>query len=330
MMPMVLDAARGTAAGVPYDVATAWGPAYPAAAFDGTAKDKPADLARWQPEVRLAVVGWDLREGLVVTAGGRQATLSVQGKAAVALTSPNLGVLQEQAGIVLSQQMRFRGEDDFDVHQLRQAEILMQVTPPMAFWSALLPLHPDRTPSTYELMQAVLGFASDVVLRVKQAIACPRPYEMHPDILPMVLTPGHGSFPSGHATEATAVSIVLAHLLSADPAAEHPQHRNPLRELAWRIARNRVIAGLHFPIDSTAGHLLGEFLAKYVVGCAIGRDAETGSFDASTAVAAGIRSTDPLSPASQQPECQATGALAVAVRPNVQWLWSKARTEWGY
>jgi hypothetical protein len=179
-------------------------------------------------------------------------------------------------------------------------------------------------------MQAVLGFASDVVLRVKHTLGCPRPHEMHPDILPMILTPGHGSFPSGHATEATAVSIVLAHLLSADPAVEHERHRAPLRELAWRIATNRVIAGVHFPIDSVAGHLLGEFLAKYVVRCAVPGNVDTSSFNASTGAAASIRATDALPPASLQPECQVTGTLAVAAKPTIQWLWNKARSEWGY
>ena len=76
----------------------------------------------------------------------------------------------------------------------------------------------------------------------------------------MITTPGHGSFPSGHGTEIFAAVTVLKALLGlTDTSLTGLQ----LDRLAARIATNRVIAGVHFPVDSVAGRLLGHQLAAF-------------------------------------------------------------------
>ena len=45
----------------------------------------------------------------------------------------------------------------------------------------------------------------------KHALAVRRPDQLDGRILPMIPTPGHGAFPSAHATEAYAVATVLCH-----------------------------------------------------------------------------------------------------------------------
>jgi len=76
----------------------------------------------------------------------------------------------------------------------------------------------------------------------------------------MITTPGHGSFPSGHSTQAFMLAYLMEGLLDL-PADAVTQ----LERQAARIATNRVVAGVHFPVDSVAGRLLGKTLAEYVL-----------------------------------------------------------------
>jgi hypothetical protein len=105
-------------------------------------------------------------------------------------------------------------------------------------------------------------------MRVKHALACRRPVEYSPQIQPMIPTPGHGSFPSGHATEAFVTAFVFEALLAhAHAHGTAGGHGSPifvqLMRIAERIAINRTVAGVHFPVDSVAGMVLGRTLAEF-------------------------------------------------------------------
>ncbi len=72
---------------------------------------------------------------------------------------------------------------------------------------------------------------------VKTALAVRRPDQVDGRLLPMIPTPGHGSFPSAHATEAYAVLTVLEALIEAwDSQADRSGRVAMLRALAERIA----------------------------------------------------------------------------------------------
>jgi membrane-associated phospholipid phosphatase len=149
----------------------------------------------------------------------------------------------------------------------RQSEILAQIGGGMAFFGSVTQLHPDRTPHTLELLAAALRLALFVHLRLKQGLACRRPLEYSPQIQPMVMTPAHGSLPSGHATEAFVAALVLWNVIRASGRLGYntPDWRTQLLRLAARIAINRTIAGVHFPVDSAAGAVLGLTLGQYFV-----------------------------------------------------------------
>jgi hypothetical protein len=113
-----------------------------------------------------------------------------------------------------------------DLRAERCSEILSQLTPPIAYWSAIANLHPERHKWTLELLWTALRLANHAEMRFKHALACRRAVEMSPQVQPLVLTPGHGSLPSGHSTEASIVAHVLWRLLkTADNTKDFARRR---------------------------------------------------------------------------------------------------------
>jgi hypothetical protein len=91
-----------------------------------------------------------------------------------------------------------------------------------------------------------------------------------------------------------------------------------LTVLAKRIADNREVAGLHYPIDTQSGRLLGTALARYLVARCTGGTCQSAEFrghamDEDAAVA---------------PETAVEGAK-LKKSTALAWLWHRARVEWG-
>jgi hypothetical protein len=151
----------------------------------------------------------------------------------------------------------------------RTPEILTQVVPQFAFWSSIANLHPARTPWTIELAQVMLQFSMLVCQQIKHLLACPRPIEYSPLVQPIILTPTYSTLPSGHATEAYMFAKVMAAVLAPlEKFVAYDGITKQLNLIACRIADNRVVAGLHFPVDGSAGYVLADALAAYVSGLA--------------------------------------------------------------
>ena len=144
----------------------------------------------------------------------------------------------------------------------RSGEILTQVVPQHAYWASICNLHPEITPQTLELTYCALHFSMMVTQRFKQALECPRPIELSRLIQPIILTPAYSALPSGHATEAYMFAKVMVRLTGAG---EESALANQLNMLAHRIAENRVIAGVHYPIDAAAAYVLADGLADYFI-----------------------------------------------------------------
>jgi hypothetical protein len=251
----------------------------------------------------------------------------------VSLARPDHSVFSQQLELVESY-VELRGE--------RTSEILTQLEPLNAFWSSITNVHPARTPRTLELLDAANRFAIIVEMRFKHAFACPRPIEFSPQLQPMVLTPGHGSLPSGHSTQAYIVASVLLELLRGRvtrPNRRKPeQTEDPLREQlmaqAARIAINRTVAGVHFPVDSAAGRLLGTTLAGYFLARCTGTEAPRGrgSFKARRFEGKAYRGTDDFDPHEDldrsHGHVKVLGQAQAEGSEILHWLWRRARGEW--
>ena len=253
---------------------------------------RPGAIQRLQPNIRAVLAEMDLLAGLKFASGTepRFAQLSAGETPLLQIAAPSRAHFEEQLKLVHSF-ADLRGE--------RTSEVLAQAVPQTASWSAVAGLQPERHRYTWELLGIGLRFAMMMVMRFKQALECPRPMEYSALVQPMILTPGYTAFPSGHAAESYFIAELLP-LLAAKasgldgrvPTApdfralaatsdsretELGERQGSLRaqlyRLAYRISENRVVAGLHFPIDSVAGQLLGVILARYFAGfCGLGKD----------------------------------------------------------
>ena len=77
----------------------------------------------------------------------------------------------------------------------------------------------------------------------------------------MIDPPAHPSFPSGHALQGRIISLVLK-----DVRGVLPQANELLDELAERVALNRTIAGLHYPLDNKAGVAVADEVHRMLQG----------------------------------------------------------------
>jgi hypothetical protein len=130
------------------------------------------------------------------------------------------------------------------------------------YWLGMLMIDPARHPATYLLIRVAARVGEMVVMCLKEAWGCPRPSVFCPGIVPMIDPPATPSFPAGHALQARLISKVLVYL---DASRKPPPQRPPrlaqpqlLFDLADRIGDNRVVAGIHFPIDIDAGKVVAD------------------------------------------------------------------------
>ena len=107
--------------------------------------------------------------------------------------------------------------------------------------------HNDK-PETTRLLVIARDQLVPVIMTIKQEFDRVRPDQLDPTLTTAIVVPGHPAYPSGHATESYLIALILSEL---DPA-----NADTYAADAIRIARNREIAGVHYPSDSETGRML--------------------------------------------------------------------------
>jgi len=110
---------------------------------------------------------------------------------------------------------------------------------------------------TRELLDHALKEYASVIFAFKERFDRVRPSYLDSTLDTVFAVPGHPAYPSGHAAQAHLIAGILSLL--------DPENREAYFADAARVARNREIAGVHYPSDSAAGAALAaQFLPLYL------------------------------------------------------------------
>jgi len=297
-----------------------------------TALDSRADLALWAAGPRMAVFETEVLSGLRFIPGPVPQSFTLEfvdltaktyaGVPVTGLVRPTNPIFAKQLELVATYA---------ELREDRSAEIIGQLHGGGPFWAAIVGLTAHRHKRTAELLDLAMSLATHVAMRFKHAMAVARPVYLSAQIQPCIPTPGHGSWPSGHATEAYMTCELLQKLLP-----NGARYKEQLQRLAARTAVNRTVAGVHYPVDSAVGRLLGISLAEFLEArCNPGTKIQQRGFDGTKFEGAkgSTLDFDPRTPMptlrSQNNFYQVLGSKKlVAHSPLLAQLWTEAAKEW--
>jgi membrane-associated phospholipid phosphatase len=131
------------------------------------------------------------------------------------------------------------------------AEILSQANEFISYFLNMMTARPGSYPATTKVLSIASLVGTFVVMYFKNLYSRPRPSQLCPALLPPIEIPGHASFPSGHSTQAHLMALCMNDVFNGLP--QQNTMVDDLWTLADCIARNREIAGLHYPSDTAAG-----------------------------------------------------------------------------
>jgi membrane-associated phospholipid phosphatase len=128
-------------------------------------------------------------------------------------------------------------------------------------------------PATSRMLIVADALTALVTMHYKAHFNRPRPAQVAPALMPPIEHAGHAAFPSGHATQAHVFAALLTEVMPKRLGVAAPTPADPHRTtigkslvfLADRIARNREIAGLHYPSDTRAGVTLAGAITSKIL-----------------------------------------------------------------
>ena len=112
----------------------------------------------------------------------------------------------------------------------------------------------ESCPKTYRNLRDIERSAVKIMEDAKSHWKRARPYLRDPGIKPVVGRPRESSYPSGHSFSQTLWSVIYAEAF--------PEHAKEFDAQARRTQWSRVMAGVHYPTDTTAGYELAQAVGK--------------------------------------------------------------------
>ena len=170
---------------------------------------------------------------------------------AIAGTYPSLGTAQSRAELATMHWL----QDTRTPADVARADV--ESRPDLACFLTALGTGMDASnfPATRALLRQAERDLKPVVASLKARYDRLRPYVVDPTLVPALPEDGKPSFPSKHAALGTLFATLLIQLDPAD--------RDALAGEGKLIGDDRVMAGLHWPSDDTAGQRLGKAFASY-------------------------------------------------------------------
>ena len=111
----------------------------------------------------------------------------------------------------------------------------------------------EKLPKTTALLDEAVAEAKAVTDFGKKHWKRLRPYEVDPSLLDGEKEPSFG-YPSGHATRATVMAMLLAEL--------YPEKRDAILAEGRQVGWDRVVLGRHYESDVNAGRVLGQAIVR--------------------------------------------------------------------
>ncbi|MGV6849989.1 MAG: phosphatase PAP2 family protein [Marinibacterium sp.] len=153
-----------------------------------------------------------------------------------------------------------------DLRHDRLVEIQEQVHDILSFFGALCQVDDGRRRGTMAFLNVAHSVAIEQELLIKHYCLRPRPIDYDPHVFPIIQTPDHSCYPAGHAIEAFTLATVVHYLMTGESANTGIASKALPFRLAARIAANRIIAGVHFPVDNLVGAQIGCMIGNAVLG----------------------------------------------------------------
>jgi membrane-associated phospholipid phosphatase len=280
----------------------------------------PESMGLWADWVRASVYLTDFFKGLDWEVNRQRETVSLSyGDSTFAvLRRPDMQTFKQQLDYL---------RQYLDQRPDRSPEVLTQLGFPTPYFAMILGLQGAINRHTLELIALTQVLASHVAMVAKHHLACRRPDRLDATVMPIIPTPAHGSFPSAHATEAFAVAEVLnAFIAGLGRYPDVAKRQALIHKLAERVAVNRTVAGVHYPIDTWAGAILGRAVGQII----LGKCGQGGAVQSYSYVANGTKDfflKEFLKGSNHRFGVTRAGRLTVRRSPEFVWLWTEARKE---